>query len=38
MVHVVLDAAVLYRSHGGPEVMRARLEHLIASVGPRLTL
>jgi hypothetical protein len=38
MLHVVLDEAVLYQAHGGPKVMRAQLEHLIASVGPRLTL
>ncbi|GLY91120.1 hypothetical protein Airi02_090490 [Actinoallomurus iriomotensis] len=38
MVHVVLDEAVLYRERGGKEVMRGQLEHLAASVGPRLTL
>jgi transcriptional regulator with XRE-family HTH domain len=37
-LHVVLDEAVLYRERGGREVMRAQLEHLIASVGPRLTV
>jgi transcriptional regulator with XRE-family HTH domain len=37
-IHVVLDEAVLYRGRGGKEVMRAQLEHLIASVGPSLTL
>ncbi len=38
MLHVVLDEAVLYRARGGPKVMRAQLEHLIASVGPRLSV
>lgn len=38
MVHVVLDEAVLYRERGGKEVMRGQLEHLIASVGPHLTV
>ena len=38
MLHVVLDEAVLYRARGGATIMRAQLEHLIASVGPRLTL
>jgi transcriptional regulator with XRE-family HTH domain len=38
MLHVVLDEAVLYRARGGAKIMRAQLEHLIASVGPRLTL
>jgi transcriptional regulator with XRE-family HTH domain len=38
MVHVVVDEAVLYRERGGKEVMRAQLEHLIAAVGPCLTL
>jgi transcriptional regulator with XRE-family HTH domain len=38
MLHVVLDEAVLYQGRGGPKVMRAQLEHLIASVGPHLTL
>jgi transcriptional regulator with XRE-family HTH domain len=38
MVHVVLDEAVLHRGRGGKEVMRGQLEHLIASVGSRLTL
>jgi transcriptional regulator with XRE-family HTH domain len=37
-LHVVLDEAVLYRARGGPKVMRAQLEHLIASVGPRLSV
>lgn len=36
--HVVLDEAVLHHGRGGPEVIRKQLEHLIASVGPRLTL
>jgi transcriptional regulator with XRE-family HTH domain len=38
MFHVVLDEAVLYQARGGKAVMRAQLEHLLASVGPRLTL
>jgi transcriptional regulator with XRE-family HTH domain len=38
MLHVVLDEAVLYRARGGATIMRAQLEHLTASVGPRLTL
>ncbi|MGH3381052.1 MAG: helix-turn-helix domain-containing protein [Actinoallomurus sp.] len=38
MFHVVLDTAVLYQARGGKDVMRAQLEHLISSVGPRLTL
>jgi len=38
MLHVVLDEAVLHQARGGKEVTRAQLEHLIASVGPRLTL
>jgi transcriptional regulator with XRE-family HTH domain len=38
MFHIVLDEAVLYHGRGGREVIRAQLEHLIASVGPRLTL
>jgi len=38
MVHVVLDEMVLYRERVGSDVMRAQLEHLIASVGPRLSL
>jgi hypothetical protein len=38
MLHVVLDEAVLRRMRGGKEVMRAQLEHLIASVGPRLSV
>jgi transcriptional regulator with XRE-family HTH domain len=38
MLHVVLDEAVLYQARGGKEVMRAQLEHLVASVGARLTL
>jgi transcriptional regulator with XRE-family HTH domain len=37
-LHVVLDEMVLHRTRGGKEVMRAQLEHLIASVGPRLSL
>ncbi|WP_185792364.1 helix-turn-helix domain-containing protein [Actinoallomurus bryophytorum] len=37
-LHVVLDEAVLYRTRGEVKIMRAQLEHLIASVGPRLTL
>jgi hypothetical protein len=37
-LHVVVDEAVLYRARGGPKVMRAQLEHLIASVGPRLSV
>lgn len=36
--HIVLDEAVLYQARGGKDVMRAQLEHLLASVGPRLTL
>jgi transcriptional regulator with XRE-family HTH domain len=36
--HVVLDEAVLYHGRGGKDVMRAQLEHLIASVGPHLSL
>lgn len=38
MLHVVLDEGVLYQGRGGKAVMRAQLEHLIASVGPHLTL
>jgi transcriptional regulator with XRE-family HTH domain len=38
MLHVVLDEAVLYQARGGSKVMQAQLEHLIASVGPHLTL
>jgi transcriptional regulator with XRE-family HTH domain len=38
MMHVVLDEAVLYRARGGAKVMGTQLEHLIESVGPRLTL
>jgi hypothetical protein len=38
MFHVVLDEAVLYQGRGGKEVIRTQLEHLTASVGPRLTL
>jgi transcriptional regulator with XRE-family HTH domain len=37
-LHVVLDEAVLYQARGGPEVMRAQLEHVIASVKPRLSV
>src|SRR3569833_1712072 len=37
-LHVVLDEAVLYQARGGPQVMQAQLEHLIVSVGPRLSL
>ena len=37
-LHVVLDEAVLYQARGGPKVMQAQLEHLIASVGPRLSV
>jgi transcriptional regulator with XRE-family HTH domain len=37
-LYVVLDEAVLYQSRGGPEVMRAQLQHLLDSVGPRLSL
>jgi hypothetical protein len=37
-LHVVLDEAVLYQARGGPKVMRAQLERLIASVGPSLSL
>jgi transcriptional regulator with XRE-family HTH domain len=36
--HVVLDEAVLYQGRGGKDAMRAQLEHLIASVGPSLSL
>jgi hypothetical protein len=38
MFYVVLDEAVLYHGRGGAEVMRDQLEHLIASVSPRLTV
>jgi transcriptional regulator with XRE-family HTH domain len=37
-LHVVLDEAVLYQARGGPEVMRAQLEHVIASIEPRLSV
>jgi transcriptional regulator with XRE-family HTH domain len=37
-MHVVLDEAVLYRARGGAKVMRVQLEHLIASVGPSLSV
>ncbi|MBO2456164.1 helix-turn-helix domain-containing protein [Actinomadura violacea] len=35
---VLLDESVLYREVGGSEVMRRQLEHLIASIGKRLTV
>jgi transcriptional regulator with XRE-family HTH domain len=38
MFYVVLDEAVLYHGRGGTEVMQDQLEHLIASVSPRLTV
>jgi hypothetical protein len=37
-MHFVIDEAVLYRERGGPEVMRAQLEHLVEMASPRITI
>lgn len=37
-MHFVIDEAVLYRERGGPEVMRAQLEHLLKMVSRRVTI
>jgi transcriptional regulator with XRE-family HTH domain len=37
-MHFVIDEAVLYVERGGPEVMRAQLEHLVKMVSRRVTI
>jgi transcriptional regulator with XRE-family HTH domain len=37
-MHFVIDEAVLHRERGGPEVMRAQLEHLVKMVSHRVTI
>lgn len=37
-LYVVLDESVLHQGRGGPKVMRDQLGHLVASVGPRLSI
>lgn len=37
-LHFVIDEAVLYRERGGPEVMRAQLDHLVETASHRITI